>query len=125
MRSTHAISAVLVVFSAFQCALAAGAPWGRAAYGGTHPAALPARLRVVSGVAAVAYAGTAVVVASDRGTAEARRRGFIGLGVVMTAGTGLNAASRSTTERVAWTPLTALCAVLAWRQVYRSHRAAG
>lgn len=39
---------------AFQAALALGAPWGAAAWGGQHPGVLPPRLRIASGVAAVA-----------------------------------------------------------------------
>ena len=37
----------------FQLALALGAPWGAAAWGGQHPGVLPTRLRIASGVAAI------------------------------------------------------------------------
>ena len=47
-----AATAGLAVVAAFQVALAAGAPWGRAAWGGQHQGRLPARLRIASAVAA-------------------------------------------------------------------------
>ena len=37
----------------FQLALALGAPWGAAAWGGQHPGVLPVRLRIASGIAAL------------------------------------------------------------------------
>lgn len=45
--------ALLAVVAAFQLGLAAGAPWGAAAWGGQHPGVLPRNLRIASGVAAV------------------------------------------------------------------------
>ncbi|AUZ88154.1 hypothetical protein CVO76_11280, partial [Arthrobacter agilis] len=39
-------TALLAVVAAFQAALAAGAPWGAAAYGGYTPGTLPARFRI-------------------------------------------------------------------------------
>ena len=45
--------ALFVVLVAFQLALALGAPWGRAAYGGQTPGVLPAGRRVSSAVAVV------------------------------------------------------------------------
>ncbi len=53
-----AVVVALVLFAAlvvFQLALAAGAPWGRAAYGGQNPGVLPGRLRVSSVVAAASF----------------------------------------------------------------------
>lgn len=45
---------LLGTVAVFQAALALGAPWGAAAWGGQHPGVLPRRLRIASGVAAVA-----------------------------------------------------------------------
>ena len=45
--------ALIAVIVVFQLALALGAPWGAAAWGGQHPGVLPMRLRIASGVAAV------------------------------------------------------------------------
>ena len=44
---------LLVAITAFQLALAFGAPWGAAAWGGQSPGVLPTRLRIASGVVAV------------------------------------------------------------------------
>lgn len=44
---------LLGVIVAFQLALALGAPWGAAAWGGQNLGVLPARLRIASGVVAV------------------------------------------------------------------------
>ena len=44
---------LLVAIAAFQLALALGAPWGAAAWGGQNPGVLPQPLRIASGVAAV------------------------------------------------------------------------
>jgi len=44
---------LLVAIAAFQLALAFGAPWGAAAWGGQNPGVLPRRLRIASGVVAL------------------------------------------------------------------------
>lgn len=44
---------LLVAIAAFQLALALGAPWGAAAWGGQHPGVLPRRFRIASGIAAL------------------------------------------------------------------------
>lgn len=106
---------MLAGLAAFQVALAAGAPWGRAAYGGTHPGALPARLRVTSGAAALAYGGAAVLTVRGSGSPEARSRAFTGLTGLMALGTLANGASRSPVERAVWTPFTIGLGALAWR----------
>ena len=100
----------------FQVALAAGAPWGSAAWGGQHPGTLPPRLRRASAVSGLALGSMAVLVAAP-GVLEpgVRRRvlrgatGYFALGAVM------NAASRSAVERAVWTPVAAATAALLWR----------
>jgi hypothetical protein len=108
----------LILFAAlvlFQLALAAGAPWGRAAYGGQTPGVLPARLRVSSVVAALVWAGVALVVARRGGipvwaplpdawlpVAIWIVVGLLALAVV------LNTITRSTVERAIWAPASVL-----------------
>ena len=110
------VAAVLYLgLSAFQLALAVGAPWGRAAFGGQHPGTLPARLRVSSAVATVVWTAVALIVA--------RHAGFpvwaplpdawlavavwvaTALGVVAVA---LNALTPSRIERAIWLPTSVL-----------------
>lgn len=57
---------MLPALSAFQAALGAGAPWGRASYGGQQPGRLSARLRVISSVASLVYVSAAAALASSR-----------------------------------------------------------
>jgi hypothetical protein len=111
-RATGALLAAQVVF---QASLAAGAPWGRVAYGGVHDGPLPAGLRRTSGVAAIVYAAAAFAVTTGAGPPPARRAALTGLAAFMAVGTGLNGISRSRGEQLLWTPYCAVTAVLAWR----------
>lgn len=99
----------------FQLALAAGAPWGRASYGGAHPGVLPDRLRVVSAGATCVYAGLAWAVVSPRVPARPRRRILTGVAGLMAVATVVNGISPSPPERAIWTPTAALVGALAWR----------
>lgn len=108
---------LLAALAVFQVMLAAGAPWGRFAWGGQHRV-LPTSLRVGSAVAPVIYALLAGVVLA--------RADLVGLGLsdgvvdvlawVVTGyfviGIVLNAASRSKPERMVMTPLCVVLAVL-------------
>jgi hypothetical protein len=114
-RPEQATAAALFVVGAFQLALAVGAPWGRAAYGGAYAGTLPGHRRTVSGLAALAYGTGAGLVLLGSGSPEARARAFTALSVLMGIGTVANAASRSPAERALWTPVAAVTAVLAWR----------
>lgn len=107
----------------FQVALAAGVPWGEAAWGGGQ-AELGAGLRVASGVQAVLASGFAVIVlrrAGHRVWSPLPQRWLPGavwvLSAYMALGALLNAVSRSAIERAVWTPvalsLAVLCAVVA------------
>jgi len=95
----------------FQIALALGAPWGRAAYGG-QSAELSAQLRLTSAVAAVVWAGVALAVL--------RRAGFdiwapvpsswlpvvVWIVVVLQAvAIVMNAITPSALERAIWLPV--------------------
>jgi hypothetical protein len=114
-RSEQATAAALVVLGTFQAALAAGAPWGRAAYGGNHPGPLPVPLRMTSSVAALGYGTGAVFVLRGGGSPRRRASGFTALALFMGIATVANGASRSPIERTLWTPVTAVTAVSAWR----------
>ena len=101
--------------AAFQLAIAAGAPVGRASYGGAHPGVLPSRLRAVSAGATLVYSGLAAAVASRRTPVRVRRRILTGISVLMGVGVAMNGASPSWPERAIWTPTAAVLALSAWR----------
>jgi hypothetical protein len=114
----------------FEVCLAAGAPWGSAAFGGADPGRLSTELRLASVVAAGFWALAALtalarggVTASPIGSASSRRAMW-GLTVLLAAGTVMNAASSSPWERYGWAPFTLGLTVLSWR-LARSRVAAG
>lgn len=125
MALTAAIIAaiLLALVVAFQIGLAAGAPWGRASWGGRQPAVLPRRLRIASGVSALVLALFGVIVliqASAFGiTPPAFLRwitwGIAGLLALSTVG---NFVSPSRTERTVLGPLalvtSAFFIMVAW-----------
>ena len=112
---------LLAVIVAFQLALALGAPWGAAAWGGQHPGVLPTRLRIASAVVALAvYPLIILLVLSAAGWVQVDwLEGLGGLPMWVLAGLlGLGAlanfASRSPRERM-WGPVAltvALCCVI-------------
>ena len=115
-RERAAASLLLVGITAFQVSLAAGAPWGRLAWGGSHDGVLPTELRAASSGAAVLWGAVTVAVASSRPpSARAQSVLLRGVCVVSTAGAALNLASPSPAERGIWAPVSAAVAVLTWR----------
>ncbi len=106
----------------FQVALAAGAPWGAAAWGGANAGVLQVGLRVASGVSALVWAGVAAVSVGRVLGSVGRRRLLLGVAAYSTLGIALNAASPSQTERAVWVPLTAVGAGLAWMAWRESRR---
>jgi hypothetical protein len=109
--------ALLGVAVLFQLALALGAPFGRAAFGGQNPGTLPARLRIVSGLAGVIfYPLTIVFVLAAGGLVEdlwIPGDGRIVMWVLVaffSIGALMNAVSRSKLERL-WAPWSAGIAV--------------
>ncbi len=114
-RSAVAACALCGGVAAFQVALAAGAPWGAAAWGGTNPGVLPPGLRAASAGSAIAYALLAATAGSGLVPERARRRVLTGAAGLMVVGTALNLASPSGVERALWTPVAAALAVLLWR----------
>lgn len=107
----------------FQVALALGAPWGQAAWGGTHPGRLPRRLRIASAFSAGFWLLAAAIVLERAGSTlvdlpeSLARWGTWALVVLLAAGALMNLASRSRLERRIWTPvalvLLVLCLVVA------------
>ena len=118
VATTRTAPLLLITLSAFQAGLAAGAPWGRAAFGGAHAGVLPPRLRVVSGVASPLYLAAALALLCDRTPPRARglvSRVCVGLGA---AGTVVNAVSPSSPERV-WSVWSLALATASWRDLER------
>ena len=99
----------------FQVGLAAGAPWGAAAWGGTRPGRLPPGMRAASATSAVLL-GSVAAVAAVPGLVDpsTRTRILRGAALYLAIGVPLNAASRSPVERV-WAPINAVGAALLWR----------
>ena len=98
----------------FQVALAAGAPWGAAAWGGANAGVLPVGFRVASGVSALVWVGVAAVAAGRLLGPVGRRRLLLGVAAYSTLGVAMNAASPSDVERAVWVPATLVGAGLAW-----------
>ena len=106
-----------MLLAGFQAALAAGAPWGRAAWGGKY-AVLPPQLRIGSVVATFVWLAAAVVVL-DRGDLPLidipDAVSLVGtwlLVPVLILGAIVNFASSSPYERFGWGPLAAVSAIL-------------
>jgi len=112
---------LLGVIGVFQLALAFGAPWGAAAWGGQSPGVLPARLRIASGVVAVAvYPLVIALVLASAGLIEDEwlpvdgTLNMWGLAGLLGVGALMNFASRSRPER-SWGAVAltiALCCVI-------------
>jgi hypothetical protein len=106
-----------VLLALFQVALALGAPWGRAAWGGAHER-LPSKLRVASRFAAIFWLVAALVVLARAGyewspvSLDVARWGTWILVGLLVIGTLLNLASRSRLERLIQTPVAAVLAIL-------------
>ncbi|WP_432544314.1 hypothetical protein [Kineococcus sp. SYSU DK002] len=103
---------LLLVVAGFQVALAAGAPWGRAAYGGA-PDHLPPRLRVTSLVAALVWATAALLVLRRAGVGVrtplpegALPAALWVLVALLAVGAVLNLITRSRVERAVWAPVS-------------------
>ena len=120
-----AIVAVILlgVIVVFQAALALGAPWGAAAWGGRSPGVLPTRLRVASAVVAVlVYPLVIVLVLACAGIINDEWLPVDGsvimwvLAGLLAVGALANFASRSQRERI-WGPvalaIAVCCAIIA------------
>lgn len=111
--------------AAFEAGLAAGAPWGAAAWGGGHPGVLPRKLRLASGAAVAVLAGLAAVAGGRLVRGRGRPRVLLGAAAYASLGIVANAASPSGVERAIWTPMSALGAALAVQSWREARRAAG
>ena len=123
MKAVSVLAASLLgIIALFQIALAAGAPWGAASWGGRHPGRLPTGYRIGSAVAGLFfYPAVAVFILDSAGVLgdETSSRGAAGLWVLTGLfgfSTVINLISPSKVERI-WAPvalvLTVCCAVLA------------
>ena len=96
----------------FQLALAAGAPWGKLAWGGAGgTGVLPARLRLASAVSAGVWAGAGHVVVA-RAAGRGYGRTTWGLAGLLILGGAMNAVSPSRAEARLWTPVCLALAAL-------------
>jgi hypothetical protein len=106
-----------LMVASFQCALALGAPWGRAAWGGTHER-LPNGLRIASSAAVVLWIVAALAVLSRGGydwspvPFSVARWATWALFALLVVGTLMNLASRSRAERLIQTPIAAVLTIL-------------
>jgi hypothetical protein len=114
-RGAAIVAAVLFAgLVLFQLALALGAPWGRAAYGGQN-AELPTQLRITSAVAAVVWSGVALVVLKRAGLDVWAPLPASWLPVaiwvvvaLLAVSIVMNAITPSAIERAIWLPVTIL-----------------
>lgn len=113
-----AAAAGFAAVAVFQIALAAGAPLGRAAWGGTHAGQLPVGLRVGSAIAVGVWAFAAMIVLGRAGVTPTTfsptfllRGTWILVGVTL-IGALMNLASPSSWERYLWAPFTLVLAGL-------------
>ena len=97
----------------FQLALAAGAPWGRLAWGGRAAGVLPPELRAASAASAAVWGG-AIVAASTPSDAPAVTRARTAYAALAGVGTVMNAVSPSRPERLLWTPVAAAMSGSLW-----------
>lgn len=105
--------ALLLLAGAFQAALALGAPFGAAAWGGGHAGVLPLELRWSSAAAVAVYLWIARFVASPRPT-RVRRPALAVLTLLFAIGALLNLVSPSWVERAVWVPVAGMLSCRLW-----------
>ncbi len=107
-----------VLVAGFQFALALGAPWGSAAWGGAHDGRLPGQLRVASLIAAVVWVLLASLMFQRAGHELIPLPFTVASWVpwvlfgLLAVGALMNLASRSRPERLLMTPVAAVLALL-------------
>ncbi|NTZ90006.1 hypothetical protein [Agrobacterium tumefaciens] len=107
---------ILLILSAFQIALAAGAPFGRLAWGGAHRV-LPVKQRIASVASVAIYAFIASFPLQKTGFAIIWPAGWVEpaiwiIACYLAVSIGLNAMSTSRMERMVMTPVAAILAIL-------------
>ncbi len=115
----YVVAAAMLGVAAFHVVVAGGAPLGRFTQGGRHETALPRAGRIVAVVSAglVLLMAAVVLARVDRGPATVRDADWIDWAwwatvAYLTVGVVANAASRSRSERLLWTPIVAALLVL-------------
>ena len=110
----------LAAIAMFELLLAAGVPWGRAAWGGQEDALSPGR-RVASVVAACVWGGAALLVLARAGIWPTPRpsrwlrwSAWLLVGLLL-LGVLLNLASSSPWERFGWAPFAGVMATLCFK----------
>jgi hypothetical protein len=110
-------AAGFIALAVFQVALALGAPFGEAAYGGTHTD-LPVALRITSAFAAIVYGFATLVVLRCAGYrvpligGRVARVGTWVLAGLLPVGALMNFASSSEWERFGWGPIALMLGIL-------------
>lgn len=113
MAATAAVifSGLIIGLALFQGNLAAGAPWGRLAWGGQYQR-LPPGLRIGSAVSILIYAGFAAIVLGKAGlvavSGDWLGPATWGIAALLALGTVMNAISRSIPERLVMTLVAAV-----------------
>ncbi|WP_306912944.1 MULTISPECIES: hypothetical protein [unclassified Arthrobacter] len=105
---------LLLGVAGFQAALALGAPWGSAAYGGGNPGVLPDSFRTASAGASGVYLLLAAAAGTSLLPTALRRPVLYGTAGLMAVGALMNLASPSLVERMIWTPVTVALGLLLW-----------
>ncbi|WP_418906765.1 hypothetical protein [Glutamicibacter endophyticus] len=113
-----ALTAALVLFAVlgiFQVLVALGLPYGRFVWGGQHRR-LPPKLRVGSLIAVLLYVGFAALLSSRAGVLPGGESPVVRvltwvLFAYLVIGVGMNAISRSPSERWTMTPTTVVLAL--------------
>lgn len=107
-----------LVIATFQLALAAGAPFGRASWGGAYEGQLPRNLRVASGAAMVIWLLGALIVLDRAGLGPLELPDWVAFAgawvfaLLSAVGALVNFASSSPYERFGWGPLAAVLSLL-------------
>lgn len=122
MARVAAITYAIIIFGvvAFEIALAAGAPWGAYAMGGTSPGQLPPAMRIGAIIQAVLLAGMAAVILARAGVVlpgwSQVSRWLIWIVVAITLiSFVLNLITPSAGERAIWAPtllLLIICSLI-------------
>lgn len=110
--AAYTFAALILVVSAFQLALAAGAPWGHLAMGGKFPGRFPPTLRVAALVQLALLVAFAAIVLIRSGLLlpewQATSRVLIWIVVGFSAlSLAMNLATPSRWERILWAPVAA------------------
>ncbi len=110
--SRQALAASYAGVAAFQVALAAGAPWGAAAWGGANEGVLPTGFRIGSVISAGLWGAAAASLGTSWGGPRRRRQVLAVLTVLAPVSLVMNLVTPSPVERAIWGPICAAQTVL-------------